>query len=55
MTPEHRARILCEEFALGKWVPGITLEQMVAQAIADAVIEALSEVAHTMNKKESKP
>lgn len=44
MTPEHRARIMCEEFACGKWEPGVTLEQKIAEAIHQAVREALVEI-----------
>lgn len=40
MTPEHRARILCEEFALGKWEPGVTLEDKIAEAIHNAIYDA---------------
>lgn len=40
MTPEHRARIICEEFALGKWEPGVTLENKIAEAIHAAIYDA---------------
>jgi len=33
VTPEHQARVICEEWATGAWPPGVTMEQKVAEAL----------------------